>query len=198
MGAKERLDALDIVKEVEAMLPPPRRREYLHGPWKPNIRNLLPTLDLIGSERRGEFQRTFEDRPGRISSEEAASFVGVHGLRAEQKHEATRNKDDHISFGGAQSEYYSVSSFACRSKSMGVQSQYGATWKHAMALTANSGFASGTPRADGWKGVREGREQELGLPLIKRFEGRGKDLLRCRRLLWRRLGELGQGKQPRS
>lgn len=67
---------------------------------------------------------------------------------------------------------FSLQSVACLSDTTGVQSQYGATWKHSMTLTANSSFASGTPMADGWKGVRVGREEELGLT-IKGVRGAG-------------------------
>lgn len=35
-----------------------------------------------------------------------------------------------------------------------------------MTVTVNRGFASGTPRAEGWKGVREGREQGVCLPKV--------------------------------
>ena len=68
----------------------------------------------------------------------------------------------------AQSEYFSVRStaaatFISQTDSTGLQSQHGATWLGAMAVTMNSGFASGTPRTENRKGVREGRERETGL-----------------------------------
>lgn len=79
----------------------------------------------------------------------------------------------------AATEYYSIQStiaetIMSQTDSTGLQSQRGATWQHSMAYTANSGFASGLPRTMGWKGVREGRERELGLEEMKGVGRTGK------------------------
>lgn len=79
----------------------------------------------------------------------------------------------------AQSEYYSARStagetYVSQTDSTGLQSQYGATWPDAMTVTMNSGFAAGTPRTEGRKGIREGRERGAGLPMEKSVGRLGK------------------------
>ena len=79
----------------------------------------------------------------------------------------------------APTEYFSAQStiaetIISQTDSAGLQSQRGATWQHSMTYTANSGFASGIPRTMGWKGVREGRERELGLGEMKGVGRTGK------------------------
>lgn len=58
--------------------------------------------------------------------------------------------------------------------STGPQTYDGAIWRNAMIVTGNSGFASETPRPDGWDGVRKARVKELGLRDMKRVGSTGK------------------------
>lgn len=58
--------------------------------------------------------------------------------------------------------------------STGARSQYGSTWKQDLILQINSGFASGAPRSENWKPVREGREKGGYLPRIKGVGRTGK------------------------
>lgn len=72
----------------------------------------------------------------------------------------------------ASSIYYSLKSrFSMTSSlltdSTGRHSAYGATWRQSMTVTASSGFGSGAPRSDKFRGVREGREKGGCLPKIK-------------------------------
>ena len=67
-----------------------------------------------------------------------------------------------------------VSELSHVTASSGVQSQIGARWKEDFTNTMNSGFASGTPRTERRKGVREGRESVDGMPREKGVGRTGK------------------------
>ena len=68
----------------------------------------------------------------------------------------------------------SISGHTVKSDTTGAPSQRGSTWKGDFRESANTGFAWGTPRTEGRKGVREGRERGLGLPQEKGVGRTGK------------------------
>lgn len=107
------------------------------------------------------------DEPGPVVQDTSDSNVNANP-RSEHGDNDTDSDDD------LNTEYYDVESVAARTDTTGLQSMYGATWRQAMVLTANSGFASGTPRTEGRKSVREGREPELGLARLKGVGRTGK------------------------
>lgn len=90
LRSKERLGALGIVEEVEAMLPPPRRREKFASARHSRVLALKTKYPEFASdvgfhrerEARRISKKTFQDRPGRISSQKALSFLGGQVLRS--------------------------------------------------------------------------------------------------------------------
>lgn len=100
---------------------------------------------------------------------EVASFASAHGDSTPNMVDLSPETDDDTA-----SQYYSALSITCGTETTGLQSQLGATWKHAMTRTANTGFSFGIPRSEKWKGVREGREEELGLGKMKGVGRTGK------------------------